>query len=1384
MNVLITNLAPSGTKVGDKTGRKQPIIKALKHLTASGQKVPKWLANEALDYSISEPSLFSAEEVQACMDSILDTKAPSIAIMNKAIKSKQDVPMSRRRAKLLAEYANRLSQMLENAPDDKDLAEWVQSKIDRAASAIQSAFHYLEYDELEKGASHKYIRRIPKGRDKRTGRMRYDYVYKEHHRGGLRAAVDDLKAGEAFKLTDPKNGQKGHFHVKGVKGNVVVVEHDETGRSVTMTKAEFKALLMKEHGQALKDNFQAKKETYERMKRESPKSIGLKAAFNRLKAAAEKAGVKVPQVQTAPEQASKQSSLSKEQFKEKIEELKNLEDKLSLFLNTISTKQFLTPEQEKKVIEEQQAEIAEKRKQLTEGFKRPQSFEELETRLRKLLPKLKGLDYNRITGYKLYIDEENIASLRSQIKDLVGTGLYISQTNEKNYGLQIQRASYKDMTRLLFALENEAKQKTAPEPAARAQLIDTAKPEPAQPAKIDNFELSEHTHTKTGVKLYTAKQKDRVDRDEFKRRVQIAKKYKGRYDSRYAKAYLFKNPEDARKFALEVEGKPTDSPTTAPATNNFETMPEAESVDNFETMPESKLSDPHRARKEKVFKEVTTGELYQTRALIDENEIRGVYENQTLASLKRNLEPDRLAAESGIQESGLLQGIENATRISQLAKEYKDFQVRTAITFDRKDKAVLNERGNPRGISDFIREKLNLNSVKDVRAQKDEIEKIASELLKLGVDNAVKRAKETATKRKNKISADGISIFDNHITEAEKRLEFIQTSNLKDSKKLIDGIREAIKLTKEAKEVYKQKSGNLLDQAISENSNQAIINGLLENSSTRFHFTINPKGSAAKKLTETIVQSTLSNVLKDVAQSQDNFETMPEVELPPKGERTVEDAKKWFGEPTYFETKMLTGTKRYFQYEKDGLTVRGGPIGAKGQLLAGSKVYTSINLTPENRKKISGAQFSQTELGEYRSIDEALRAAINYFDKDPQSQFIGFQNRDLERDRQSAARRMGVKYLPARTELIEASDVVSDKTDGLKGSYWDRNERPEIKRLLDETASRGRYQSTFQTGYTPSLYDLKQVVQSADKLKLVDAWNQNQDTHNRMVSFAEEGDLESLKKILSDFRTDYLSMIARNSLHNGYGKRAKRVIRDSKTSAHRELAKQEYLDFEKEYVARAKQIFEETRTETDAQIIQHLKERYFRYKDRPSEFSTAPRLTPSERAQITKRFDEAAARAQLIEASDQSAESAAVRITQGLTEEKLTDFSKDLTDGDVSQIYDRTRFLTVAKEKPTKTLMRSKKQRAIDNELILMHQRLDIHAKRKFGSLAPRVTEGSRYHQMFKEGTREPEHREKIRAKIKKDIEKLHNVLKTTAKSAEKLINYRAALYKALNQAA
>ena len=154
----------------------------------------------------------------------------------------QDVPMSRRRAQLLAEYAERLATMLENAPDDKDLAEWVQSKIDRAASAIQSAYHYLDQeDDLEKGAGRRnttHRKRV--GTDKR-GRGRYGSITIKSTTGAVGSWGRNLKQGAAFKLTF--RGRRGHFHIESVQGDIVTVKHDGRANSkpVQMSKAEFRA---------------------------------------------------------------------------------------------------------------------------------------------------------------------------------------------------------------------------------------------------------------------------------------------------------------------------------------------------------------------------------------------------------------------------------------------------------------------------------------------------------------------------------------------------------------------------------------------------------------------------------------------------------------------------------------------------------------------------------------------------------------------------------------------------------------------------------------------------------------------------------------------------------------------------------------------------------------------------------------------------------------------------------------------------------------------------------------------------------------------------------------------------------------------------------------
>lgn len=80
--------------------------------------------------------------------------------------------------------------------------------------------------DLEKGAGHKYIRRIPTGKQ----RPRYRYIY------DARKAVDTQakpQVGEKIKVTH--NGQAGHYEVKKVlSGGRVHVEHDETGHRMVI----------------------------------------------------------------------------------------------------------------------------------------------------------------------------------------------------------------------------------------------------------------------------------------------------------------------------------------------------------------------------------------------------------------------------------------------------------------------------------------------------------------------------------------------------------------------------------------------------------------------------------------------------------------------------------------------------------------------------------------------------------------------------------------------------------------------------------------------------------------------------------------------------------------------------------------------------------------------------------------------------------------------------------------------------------------------------------------------------------------------------------------------------------------------------------------------
>jgi len=142
------------------------------------------------------------------------------------------------------------------------------------------------FADLLKGRSQKYIKRIPKAGGG------YKYVYKEHHQGGV-GAQEHMKEGAAFKLSF--QGQEGHFHIIKAEGDRLTVKHDELHgpdhKGVEMTKAELSALLMAEHKPALEADAKKKRARVDKMKRETPRHIGLKQAERLAQEAEARAGM-------------------------------------------------------------------------------------------------------------------------------------------------------------------------------------------------------------------------------------------------------------------------------------------------------------------------------------------------------------------------------------------------------------------------------------------------------------------------------------------------------------------------------------------------------------------------------------------------------------------------------------------------------------------------------------------------------------------------------------------------------------------------------------------------------------------------------------------------------------------------------------------------------------------------------------------------------------------------------------------------------------------------------------------------------------------------------------------------------------------------------------
>jgi hypothetical protein len=112
--------------------------------------------------------------------------------------------------------------------------------------------HLLLLIDLLKGKGHKYIKRVPVGVDKKTGRTRYRYVYNVTHKvhGKHIDDHDNMKVNSKY-MFHSEAGEEVHVHVKKVNkdGSLVLMydDGDKKGEEFTMTKKELAQKLREEH---------------------------------------------------------------------------------------------------------------------------------------------------------------------------------------------------------------------------------------------------------------------------------------------------------------------------------------------------------------------------------------------------------------------------------------------------------------------------------------------------------------------------------------------------------------------------------------------------------------------------------------------------------------------------------------------------------------------------------------------------------------------------------------------------------------------------------------------------------------------------------------------------------------------------------------------------------------------------------------------------------------------------------------------------------------------------------------------------------------------------------------------------------------------------------
>ena len=1484
----------------------------------------------------------------------------------------QDVPMTRRRAQLLAEYADKLADMLEAAPDDKDLAEWVQSKIDRAAGAIQSAYHYLDQeddDELEKARTKKYDYRRPSKRvNKRTGRREWDYFYAKKH--GAKVSEGAFVEGAAFRLT--WKGRKGHFHIHHVSGDQVFISHDSRPdmEPVAISKSELRALLKKQHGKAEQEHLDKKRRDVERIKSKGVKR-GLGLALHRLRQAAQVAGVQLDERYQRKPKKKKPAQVTDTPREDRFDTMPEVEesetsfqeafDKLNKIYNELpppkgrrakdtrvadALKQL--SDEEFKVVDEyleEQRQISSptidpKTRLFVSTNQKPDpvinstigqaggSF--LRERQRRQDPDRRSHEAVTVTevndlfeiGYTA--DGETIVTPRERLEESVyrntlaamGRLNVIAAWNPtlSAFSTRNRREADRLMQKIRDLIE-------ATQPTPRNELTETAQQiiEEAnqeheerhdEHQEITRFELGEHTHTKTGAKLYTAKQKERTDRDEYFRRVEIAKKHGGRYESRYVRGFVFKSAEDARAFALEVEGAAQEAPeTSAETVTPHEDHP---SADNFETMPEVESAGTPKTLLDDIRSEITVERFIREgrrREDTAEREVKKLLDDlekleQGLLNREYSTEAKQAKAQE-ILNRRLPKILEQMRRLVSAKLVIPQLSggagQRNAARYHRAagDIGIAEDRAN-KEYQRALKELDRLEERQPQAAPREQLTETAPEtrlnVKQVRAREAIKRARGAQTRIKTSNRAD-------KLTSTGRRAR----ASINEDKQLIEAIERII--DQDYRDMERPLPSDI-NQRTSQQDNFAKLRGALNGlkssqTLTRGSWTDDQESLKKKRIKS---RSEIEDALKDLeTRFLEELQTQIQVnieDLPPKGQRTAEDAKRFFGEPSKNEaTKRVT-------YERDGHIVT-GPASGRGE----GKFRYDLSLPRERFRDeplLSGS-LSSNEIGTYDTLDEALTAAINQYE--PSDQIIDRMIERAKEDRERTAQRMAAT---PREQLTETAREVTQGADNFETmpevEARDLKAYRRVRGLTRKAEKLDRATGRRTNESKKADQSLAQAARSLLETEFADLPSAQEISRKRQTSLTPE---EARKAAI----TGALNKLERNQTASGAGSAAQAYENRSEARAILEremrdrletaaplptprdrgpqieeppratiyddvpLAKprpepraqtvdkytaaiySERLDTKPALKYRDalsaieryqdgvtstavdRELLEETAGDLSPFIHRLLAEhrpaslgikgddaRYQRYKDYadyagftiPSQMELkAPGRSESEiikkislhllsRVILTERstrgdlakelargfaqYDEATRgrqpttpREQLTETvrelSDQPARTAALRSTPRASEATLTG-SGELSRADRANLIDRARFITSGSEEATKTGRRSRGQKAKDQELLLIYNRLHSDASARLGPLAPRFADYSQFVKL--QGGDLPERaqtRADFRAGIMSSIEELRNATtaqptSSTQKSANHLIDYRAQLLQTIERIA